>query len=56
MTVNLHDANEGTAILNLTKYSAYSGAFHPTAEGHAAIADAVMRHILSHNKLVPKAN
>jgi hypothetical protein len=41
LTVNFHVADIGHAPLNLILSSSYSGAFHPTAEGQAAIADAV---------------
>ena len=42
LTANMHDEVRftGSARAMLTIFSAYSGAFHPTAEGHAAIADA----------------
>ncbi|MBI1385301.1 MAG: hypothetical protein GC150_10350 [Rhizobiales bacterium] len=48
LTVNLHEGSLGTTILNLTRFSAYSGAFHPSAEGHAAIADAVFEAMRGH--------
>ena len=35
----------GGRLLQLTSWSAYSGAFHPNAEGHAAIADGVVSTI-----------
>jgi hypothetical protein len=41
MTVNFHVAKIAQAPVNLVLASSYSGAFHPTAEGQAAIADAV---------------
>jgi hypothetical protein len=44
LTVNLHEASAGNEI-NLTRFAAYSGAFHPTAQGHAATADAVFRRV-----------
>lgn len=44
MTVNLHEASAGNEI-NLTRFAAYSGAFHPTAQGHAATADAVFKRV-----------
>ena len=46
LTVHFHGEEQtltsGGRLLQLTSWSAYSGAFHPTAEGHAAIADAVI--------------
>jgi hypothetical protein len=41
LTVNFHMGKASDAIVNLVLASSYSGAFHPTAEGQAAIADAV---------------
>ena len=41
LTVNYHVPRFGEAIMNLVLASSYSGAFHPTAEGHAAMADAL---------------
>ena len=35
----------GGRLLQLTSWSAYSGAFHPNAEGHAAMADGVVSTI-----------
>ncbi|MBV8840591.1 MAG: hypothetical protein JO000_28975, partial [Alphaproteobacteria bacterium] len=32
-------------ILQPAYAALYSGAFHPTAEGHAIVADHVMRHV-----------
>lgn len=43
LAVNLHKSGGGSATLNVTQFSAYSGAFHPTAQGHAVIADAVFQ-------------
>ena len=34
-------------ILQPAYAALYSGAFHPTAEGHAIVADHVMRHVRS---------
>ena len=34
--------NQGYQWVQLLLAATYSGAFHPTAEGHAAIADAVV--------------
>ena len=34
--------NQGYSWVQLLLASTYSGAFHPTAEGHAAIADAIV--------------
>lgn len=45
LTANLHKGGGGSPTLNITQFSAYSGAFHPTAEGHAEIADAVHRKL-----------
>lgn len=42
LTVNFHFSKIGDDVVNLMLASSYSGAFHPTAEGHAAIADAVV--------------
>jgi len=41
LTVNFHFGKAADAALNLLLASSYSGAFHPTAEGQAAIADAL---------------
>lgn len=41
LTVNFHVGDMQDAPLNLLFASSYSGGFHPTAEGQAAIADAV---------------
>jgi len=41
LTVNFHFGKAADAALNLILASSYSGAFHPTAEGQAAIADAL---------------
>lgn len=43
LTVHFHGPSSEASPLQLILASAYSGAFHPTAEGHAAIADAVVR-------------
>ena len=46
LTVNLH--REGISPFDILQpaYAALiSGAFHPTAEGHAIVADHVMRHV-----------
>ena len=46
LTANLH--REGISPFDILQpaYAAlYSGAFHPTAEGHAIVADHVMRHV-----------
>ena len=43
-------APEGISLFDILQpaYAAlYSGAFHPTAEGHAIVADHVMRHVRS---------
>ena len=37
--------SSGGRLLQLTSWSAYSGAFHPNAEGHAAMADGVIAAI-----------
>jgi lysophospholipase L1-like esterase len=37
--------SRGGRLLQLTSWSAFSGAFHPNAEGHAAMADAVVSTI-----------
>lgn len=42
LTVNFHFSKIGDDVVNLMLASSYSGAFHPTAEGHAAMADAVV--------------
>lgn len=42
LTVNFHVPKINDAVINLMLASSYSGAFHPTAEGHAAMADAVV--------------
>lgn len=42
LTVNFHVPKIDDAVINLMLASSYSGAFHPTAEGHAAMADAVV--------------
>lgn len=42
MTVNFHVGEIDRAPINLILASTYSGAFHPTAEGQAAMADAVV--------------
>jgi hypothetical protein len=39
--------NQGYSWIQLLLASTYSGAFHPTAEGHAAIADAVVQQARS---------
>ena len=53
MTGNFHVAQslmqkvlntQGYAWVQLLLASVYSGAFHPSAEGQAAIADAVVEH------------
>jgi hypothetical protein len=41
MTVNFHVGDIDRTPINLILASTYSGAFHPTAEGQAAMADAV---------------
>lgn len=41
LTVNFHASEMQDGPLNLLFASSYSGGFHPTAEGQAAIADAV---------------
>lgn len=38
---------DGGPDIQLALWSAYSGAFHPTAEGQAVIADAVLQKVLS---------
>jgi hypothetical protein len=46
LTANTH--REGISPFDILQpaYAAlYSGAFHPTAEGHAIVADHVMRHV-----------
>jgi hypothetical protein len=43
MTAHYADTSKKLPELRVTGWSAYSGAFHPTAEGQAAIADAVMK-------------
>jgi lysophospholipase L1-like esterase len=48
LTANTH--REGISPFDILQpaYAAlYSGAFHPTAEGHAVVADHVMRHVRS---------
>jgi len=48
LTANTH--REGISPFDILQpaYAAlYSGAFHPTAEGHAIVADHVMRHVRS---------
>ena len=48
LTANTH--REGISpfdILQPSYAALYSGAFHPTAEGHAIVADHVMRHVRS---------
>ena len=50
MATHYSDRTKILPELRITSWSAYSGAFHPTAEGQAAIADATMklaREILS---------
>lgn len=42
LTVNFHVGRIDAAPINLVLAGTYSGAFHPTAEGQAAIADAVV--------------
>ncbi|MGH6814916.1 MAG: hypothetical protein ACREC6_04370 [Hyphomicrobiaceae bacterium] len=46
LTVNLHERGRPGNLLDVVQFIAYSGAFHPNAEGHAAIADAVFLKIL----------
>ncbi len=41
LTAHYHDDQLLGDMIAVTRFSAYSGAFHLTAEGHAAIADAV---------------
>jgi hypothetical protein len=43
MTAHYADAMKLLPELRITMWSAYSGAFHPTAEGQAALADATMK-------------
>jgi hypothetical protein len=43
MTAHYSDRTKLLPELRITGWSAYSGAFHPTAEGQAAIADATMK-------------
>ncbi len=43
MTAHYSDRTKLLPELRVTSWSAYSGAFHPTAEGQAAIADATMK-------------
>ena len=45
LIVNLHEDNKPLTVLSLTRLIAYSGAFHPTAEGHAVMAGAVVSEI-----------
>lgn len=42
LTVNFHVPKLTDDVVNLMLASSYSGAFHPTAEGQAAMADAVV--------------
>ena len=43
LTAHYHDNKFDTnELISLTRFSAYSGAFHPTAEGNAAAADALL--------------
>jgi hypothetical protein len=43
MTAHYSDRMKLLPELRITSWSAYSGAFHPTAEGQAALADATMK-------------
>ena len=43
MATHYSDRTKILPELRITSWSAYSGAFHPTAEGQAAIADATMK-------------
>ena len=50
--------NQGYGWLQLLLAATYSGAFHPTAEGHAAIADAIVteaRRVLERYENLPAA-
>lgn len=45
LAVHYHDSSIGQTEIRLVSWSARSGAFHPTAEGQAAMADAVYKAV-----------